>query len=184
MTLAPPISVGDTLASRYRLDAPLGRGAMGEVFRGHDLELRRDVAVKILAAVEIAEESRLLNEARAAAALNHPGLVAIYDVGRHGHTPFLVMELVHGGDLRARTPRDLDGIARMAIQLLAALEHAHQHGVVHRDLKPANVLVTDSGTLPQYKLTDFGLALSRASSRVTHQGLIVGTAAYLAPEQA
>lgn len=184
MTLAPPISVGDTLASRYRLDAPLGRGAMGEVFRGHDLELRRDVAVKILAAVEIAEESRLMNEARAAAALNHPGLVAIYDVGRHGTAPFLVMELVHGADLRARSPRDLDGIARMALQLLAALEHAHQHGVVHRDLKPANVLVADSGTMPQYKLTDFGLALSRASSRVTHQGLIVGTAAYLAPEQA
>ncbi|MEP6570739.1 MAG: AAA family ATPase [Acidobacteriota bacterium] len=186
---------GLVLRGRYRLDSELGRGAMGIVFRATDLELLRPVAVKILAeklggsteGQEAGTDSdlrgRFMREARAAAALNHPNIVAIYDVGEDHGFPFFVMELVEGPNLGQTRPRDLQQVVDFACQICAALEHAHTNKIVHRDLKPANVLL--SGAPPTVaKLADLGLALPARGSRISHAGTIVGTAAYMAPEQA
>jgi len=201
---------GLVLRERYRLDSEIGRGAMGIVFRATDLELLRPVAVKILAeklsgsrttqAVAAATEaggtpavpaatgasdqrSRFMREARAAAALNHPHIVGVYDVGEDHGFPFFVMELVDGPNLGQTPPHDLQQVVEFACQICAALEHAHANNIVHRDLKPANVLL--SGVPPNFaKLADLGLALPASGSRISHAGTIVGTAAYMAPEQA
>jgi tetratricopeptide (TPR) repeat protein len=186
MTVADPIPVGTTLRERYRLDSTLGRGAWGVVYRAHDQELNRDVAVKVLSAQALDAENRerMLHEARASAALNHPHIVALYDVGEFEGAPFLVQELVEGTSLRQRPPRDLAEAVAIARQLCDALEHAHARGVVHRDLKPENVLVSDGGDGVVVKLTDLGIARTRHTTRMTAEGQIVGTASYLAPEQA
>ena len=123
---------------------------------------------------------RFLREARAVAALNHPNIVAIYDVGEDHGFPFFVMELVNGPNLGQTPPHDLEQVIEFACQICAALEHAHTNKIVHRDLKPANVLL--SGVT--VKLADLGLALPAKGSRISHAGTIVGTAAYMAPEQA
>ena len=127
--------------------------------------------------------SRFLREARAAAALNHPNIVAIYDVGEDQGFPFLVMEMVDGPSLGQAPPQNLPQLIEFAGQICAALEHAHAHKIVHRDLKPANVLLS-GGSLKTAKLADLGLALPAHGSRISHAGTIVGTAAYMAPEQA
>jgi tetratricopeptide (TPR) repeat protein len=192
------------LRQRYRLDSEIGRGAMGMVFRATDLELLRPVAVKILAErmggsspERVTSQgpgtpekgsiddlrSRFLREARAAAALNHPHIVAVYDVGEDHGFPFFVMELVDGPNLGQMPPQDLPQVIEFACQICAALDHAHVNKIVHRDLKPANVLL--SGSPPRVaKLADLGLALPAHGSRISHAGTIVGTAAYMAPEQA
>jgi WD40 repeat protein/DNA-binding SARP family transcriptional activator len=178
---APPeLATGGVIHERYRLDAELGRGGMGVVYRAHDLLLERDVAVKLLSASLLGSEARvrLLHEARAAAQLNHPNIAAVYDVGEQEHIPYIVMELVQGETLYQRRPGSLDEIYSVTRQICAALEHAHTHGVIHRDLKPENVVITPEGTA---KLMDFGLARS-VVSRLTGQGTIAGTAFYLAPE--
>ena len=223
---------GLVLRGRYRLDSELGRGAMGVVFRATDLELLRPVAVKILAerltkeAQEATTEgrrigeaanrrtgreetsegrSRFLREARAAAALNHPHIVAVYDVGEDHGFPFFVMELVDGPNLGQTPSYDLSQVVELACQICAALEHAHSNNIVHRDLKPANVLLSGGSgksksqvsdlksqisdlksqrSEPNVKLADLGLALPARGSRISHAGTIVGTAAYMAPEQA
>jgi len=127
--------------------------------------------------------SRFMREARAAAALNHPHIVAVYDVGEDQGFPFFVMELVDGPNLGQTPPHDLQQVIEFACQICAALEHAHVNKIVHRDLKPANVLL--SGVPPSVaKLADLGLALPARGSRISHAGTIVGTAAYMAPEQA
>jgi predicted ATPase len=129
------------------------------------------------------QRSRFMREARAAAALNHPHIVAVYDVGEDRGFPFFVMELVDGPNLGQMPPRDLQQLVEFACQICAALEHAHVNRIVHRDLKPANVLL--SGEPPTVaKLADLGLALPAHGSRISHAGTIVGTAAYMAPEQA
>jgi ABC-type oligopeptide transport system substrate-binding subunit len=170
------------LNDRYRLDAEIGRGGMGVVHRGHDLLLDRDVAVKVLPADKLGAEgrARLLEEAQAAAKLNHPNVVAVYDAGENTQVSFIVTELVEGESLHACRPESLDEILAIARQVCAALEHAHAQGIVHRDLKPENVILTQEGTA---KLTDLGLARPVAS-RVTSEGAIVGTVFYLAPELA
>jgi non-specific serine/threonine protein kinase len=182
------------LQNRYRLEAELGRGGMGTVYRAHDILLDRDVAVKLLGVSNLSSESRarLLREARAAARLNHPNIVLIHDAGEADLThlplssvgdlaaPYIVMELVEGESLFERKPRSLDEIIAVTQQVCAALEHAHAHGIVHRDLKPENVLITPDGVV---KLMDFGLARSGAS-RLSSEGAIIGTVFYLAPEQA
>ena len=127
--------------------------------------------------------SRFLREARAAAALNHPHIVAVYDMGEDHGFPFFVMELVDGPNLGQTPPHDLQQVIEFACQICAALEHAHTNSIVHRDLKPANVLL--SGVPPSVaKLADLGLALPARGSRISRVGTIVGTAAYMAPEQA
>ena len=174
--------IGATLQNRYRLDAELGRGGMGVVYRAHDTLLDRNVAVKVLSDAKLGSEgrARLLREAQSAAHLDHPNIVSVHDAGEADGVPFIVMQLVEGDSLHDRPPREIDAIVSVARQLCAALEHAHAHGIVHRDLKPENVLITPGDTA---KLMDFGLARSTAS-RLTQEGTLVGTVFYLAPEQA
>jgi serine/threonine-protein kinase len=177
------------LAGRYRVDELVARGGMSEVYRGHDIRLDRRVAVKVLAgrlAADGAAVRRMEREARAVASLQHPNVVGVYDHGEEADgTPFLVMEWIDGRSLKdvvAGGPLPEDEARRITLQLLAALDHAHEHGIVHRDIKPQNVLITPEGTA---KLTDFGIARSLdATAGLTMAGQIIGTAAYLSPEQA
>jgi serine/threonine-protein kinase len=183
-TAAP--APGTILRKRYRLETELGRGGMGTVFRATDLELRREVAVKILSATSQTSDGRerLVREARAAAALNHPHIVTIHDVGEAAGFPFLVMELVQGPRLSQARPTDLARVVAIAAQICDALEHAHNNNIVHRDLKPDNVLLSSIGDSGSVKLADLGLALPAYDARISRAGVIVGTASYMAPEQA
>lgn len=175
--------IGATLQNRYRIDAKLGQGGMGVVYRAHDTLLDRDVAVKALSDANLSAEgrARLLREAQAAARLSHPNVVGVFDAGQADDVFFIVMELVEGETLYSRYPLPLDTCLTVARELCAALGHAHAHGIIHRDLKPENVIITPDNTA---KLMDFGLAWSAAASRLTAEGAIVGTVFYLAPEQA
>ncbi len=183
---APRVATGTVLAQRYKLNAELGRGGMGIVFRATDQKLKREVAVKVLpAASSPALRERLIHEARAAAALNHPGIVAVHDVGDHAGIPFFVMELVQGVSLHEARPTELAEIVRIACKICDALEHAHAAGIVHRDLKPENVLLAGSKETRSVKLADLGVAArADGSRRITDSGAIVGTVWYIAPEQA
>ncbi len=177
---------GTILRERYRLDSELGRGGMGTVYRATDLELQREVAVKVLSAAYQNSDARerLIREARAAAALNHPHIVTIHDVGEYSGFPFLVMELVSGPRLSQARPNDFSRVVAIATQICDALEHAHNNEIVHRDLKPDNVLLSGTGDITNVKLADLGLALPAYAARISRAGIIVGTAAYMAPEQA
>jgi len=176
------VTVPALINQRYRLMDEIGQGGMGIVYRAQDLILEREVAVKILSETTLGSEGRvrLLHEAQAAAKLNHPNVITVYDAGETEKTPFIVMELLDSVSLADLQPTDLGVILTIAIQICAALEHAHNHGIIHRDLKPENVLVSADGTA---KLMDFGLARS-VVSRLTTEGTIVGTVFYLSPEQA
>jgi tetratricopeptide (TPR) repeat protein len=176
------------LNERYRLLAELGQGGMGTVYSAHDNLLDRDVAVKVLSEAGLGQQARarLLAEAKAAARLNHPNIVSVYDAGEAGEQPFIVMELVEGQTLDQWPTRKLHDILAIARQICVALEHAHGHGIVHRDLKPENVSVSRGprpGSVGRVKLMDFGLAHS-LSSRAKAEGALLGTVFYLAPEQA
>jgi len=176
------VQLGTCINGRYRLDAELGRGGMGLVYRATDTVLDRPVAVKVLSASALGTpgRARLLHEARAAAQLNHPNIVKVYDAGEDEGLAFVVMELLVGEPLNSRQPPPLEALLPILRQVCSALEHAHGHGIVHRDLKPENILVAADG---HATLTDFGLARSR-SARITTDGSILGTVFYLAPEQA
>ena len=178
---------GRVLAGRYRLLAPIGAGASGRVYVADDVRLRRRVAVKVLHAA-LAEDAgfirRFRAEARVAASLNHPNVMAVYDWGEDD-VPFMVLELLTGGSLRSL----LDSGARLTPsqatyvggQVASALEYAHGRGVVHRDIKPANLLFDEHGTV---RVADFGLARALAEASWTEpSGAVVGTARYAAPEQ-
>ena len=175
-----PLSFGDKLGP-YEILAPIGKGGMGEVYRAHDARLNRDVAIKVSGA-QFSE--RFEREAKAIAALNHPNICQIYDVGPN----YLVMELIEGSPLQG--PQPVDQVLKLATQICDALDAAHQKSITHRDPKPSNILVTKSGV----KLLDFGLAKmvlgstaandSTITSPLTIQGEILGTAAYMSPEQA
>jgi len=162
----------------YELISPIGAGGMGEVWKARDTRLDRTVAVKRLTG---RHSARFEQEARAIAALNHPNICQLYDVG----PDYLVLEYVQGQPLKGPLPPD--EAVRLAIQIASALEEAHGHGILHRDLKPANVMVTAKGSV---KLLDFGLAKlthdssDRVDATKTIEGTILGTAAYMAPEQA
>ncbi len=178
--------IGQTLQDRYRLDTAAGQGGMGTVYRAHDLLLDRPVAVKVLNASHLGTQgrNRLLQEARAAARLNHPNIVGIYDAGEAAGVSYIVMELVAGRSLYEAWPLPPAQMLEVARQVCAALEHAHTHGIVHRDLKLENILIMaggDEAAPPIVKLTDFGLARSLAS-RLTQDGGLIGTVFYLAPE--
>src|SRR5215813_10592259 len=178
-------SSGDVLRGRYRLDSLIGRGGMGVVYRATDLELHRRVAVKVISenSSDDARE-RLLREARAAAALNHPHIISVFDVGEANGMPFFVMEFVNGPSLSKAPPADLSRVVEVAVQICDALDHAHANSIVHRDLKPDNVLLSAVGQTGSVKLADLGLALPGYGTRISRAGVIVGTAAYMAPEQA
>ncbi|HSB89737.1 MAG TPA: protein kinase [Anaerolineales bacterium] len=172
----------DLLAGRYRIGEELGRGGMGTVSRAHDTVLDRPVAIKTLSKHSLGDEARkrLLDEARAAARLNHPNIVSLYDAGEANGDAYIVMELVEGRSLHDQRPDSLQGVIDVARQVCQALAHAHAHGIVHRDLKPENVIVAADGRV---KLLDFGLARP-ITARLSTEGGISGTVFYLAPEQA
>ncbi len=176
-----------TLSGRYQLGEVIGRGGMADVHRGHDLVLDRPIAVKILRTVHASEEdrARFASEARVLATLNHPGLVTLLDADTSADDhPYLVTELIAGRDLAkccGGSPMDPQRVAVIGAQLADTLAHAHASGVIHRDLKPANVLVAEGD---RALLADFGVArLLGDDVRLTATGMIIGTAAYLAPEQ-
>ncbi len=175
-----PLTAGARLGP-YEIVASLGAGGMGEVYRARDTRLRRDVALKVLPesfATDPARRRRFEQEAHAVAALNQPHICQIYDVG----PDYLVLELVEGYDLRGPQPEA--HAAQIALQIAGALETAHARGILHRDLKPSNVLVTADGVA---KLLDFGIAKldgGRRDVTMTADGTVLGTAAYMSPEQA
>jgi serine/threonine-protein kinase len=182
--MTTPHPLPSTVAGRYRPIARLGSGGMGTVWEAVDDRLRRPVALKVASTADdgLAERSRA--EARALAAVHHPNVVSVLDAGIYEGRAFVVTELVRGPSLRtlmAAGPMDPDRVARLGQQLASALACAHEHGVVHRDLTPANVLVDDESG--EAKLIDFGIAMSEHAVGLTATGLVVGTPAYLAPEQ-
>jgi len=186
------------LANRYELGDLIGRGGMAEVFEALDTRLNRTVAIKILRddlARDPAFIARFRREAQAAAALNHPTIVAVYDTGEdiHGegksatNVPYIVMEYVSGTTLRdiVKSGRKLatERTLRISIGVLDALAYSHSHGIIHRDIKPANIMITKNGDI---KVMDFGIARALADTRATMTGgsTVLGTAHYLSPEQA
>jgi eukaryotic-like serine/threonine-protein kinase len=183
-----PARASTIVLDRYRLTRRLGAGAFGTVWAARDERLDRDVAVKIVPRERVLG-GRFEREARAAARLSHPAIVTLYEAAIDDEGAYLVSELVDGATLAelldAGRLSDQDIVA-LAIALCDALEHAHAHGVVHRDVKPSNVLVPDRPTAAAYpaKLTDFGVALVVGGDSLTRTGDVLGTAAYMAPEQA
>ena len=185
-----------TVAGRYRLLEHLGAGGMGSVWRADDLLLARQVAVKELtlpAHLDDAERevlrARMRREARAAARLDHPSALTVFDVVEEDGRPWLVMELVEAGtladDIRARGPLPPERTATVGLALLGALEAAHARGILHRDVKPSNVLVTSSDAVGPGRvvLTDFGIATTEGDPTVTATGELVGSPSFMAPER-
>jgi serine/threonine protein kinase len=188
--------IGSVIAERYRLDGELGDGGSATVYRATDLQLGREVAVKLLRKTNMIPEIavRFEREARVGAALGHPHVVQTLDFGRTEGTLFLVTQIVEGGDLHrfhaANAPLPIDTIVAIGAQIAQALTAAHAIGLVHRDLKPDNVLVDrdHQGTAPYVRVADFGLAFIDEShdprqGRLTTDGMVSGTPSYMAPEQ-
>ena len=176
------------LAGRYRLEGVLGQGGMAIVYRAEDTALGRPVAVKVLREQFSADPEfleRFRREARAAASLSHPNIVAVFDVGRDGATNFIVMEYVEGEDLKNVIRREgalpPARLVNLGCQLAAALEYAHRRNLVHRDIKSHNVLVTPDD---QLKVGDFGIAVALGARSITQAGMVIGSVHYMAPEQA
>jgi serine/threonine protein kinase len=194
------MTIGGRLG-RYEIVASLGAGGMGEVYRALDPQLKRPVAIKILPSLVAADADRIARfqrEAEILASLNHPHIATVYGLEDTAGVKALVMELVEGDDLSQRIARGmaLEDVLPIARQIAEALEAAHDQGIIHRDLKPANIKVRADGMV---KVLDFGLAKALAPSRLsaeakalstvtspvmTEVGLILGTAAYMSPEQA
>jgi serine/threonine-protein kinase len=179
--------VGAVLDGRYRVEAMIATGGMSAVYRGLDLRLDRPVALKVMESRYAGDNqflTRFQREARAVARLKDPGLVAVYDQGIDGQHPFLVMELIEGGTLREllreRGPMPPHAVAAVLRPVLGGLAVAHRAGLVHRDIKPENVLISDDGDV---KIADFGLVRAVAEAKITSTSVILGTAAYLSPEQ-
>jgi serine/threonine-protein kinase len=180
--------IESSVDGRYQVIARVASGGMGEVYRAQDAVLGRDVALKVLHpqfANDRGFVDRFRREARAAAVLNHPNIVGVYDWGLTNGTYFMVMEFVRGHNLRSlllhQQRLEPAQVVEVTLPVLAALDHAHGHGIVHRDVKPENILIADDGTV---KVADFGLARAFADSHVSQaEGTVTGTVQYLAPEQ-
>ena len=193
------MSLIGTTVGQYRIDSEAGRGGMGVVYRATDTQLGRTVAIKVLRPDAVADadrKKRFIQEAKSASALNHPGIVTVYQIGAEGPTDFIAMEFVAGRSLDSvvgKRPLPAPEVVRYGAQIADALAAAHLAGLVHRDLKPANVMITEKG---QIKLLDFGVAklverveagpTDATSTRApdTQHGAVVGTLAYMSPEQA
>ena len=185
--------VGETLAGKYKLEALLGAGAMGAVYRATNVAIGRAVAIKVLRPehgknAEIVE--RFLREARAANIVRHPNVVDVLDIGRDdAGSPFIVQELLEGEDLSAYVARSgrvpVPSALDLLLPVVEAVEFAHARGVVHRDLKPENIFLAKQGSKLVPKLLDFGISRIQESSeaRLTTAGESIGTPAYMSPEQ-
>ena len=200
--LGDPLTIGHAALSPgsilgpYRVEALLGAGGMGEVYKAHDTRLKRDVAIKVLPPGVSADPDRLARferEAHAAAALNHPNICAVFDIGMHDGAPFIVSELLEGETLRqvcAAGPLTLRRALEYAVPIARGLAAAHGKGIVHRDLKPENVFITTEGRV---KILDFGLAKLMTAladephlatrDPLTEVGIVLGTIGYMSPEQ-
>ena len=173
----------DMIGGRYRLDKQLGAGAMAEVWLAVDTQLGREVAVKLLRGD--ADPARFEREARAVASLSHPNIARLYDYGEADGRPYMVFEHLPGGTLEDRlqtaTPLADAETERIAAEVADGLAHAHEHDLVHRDLKPANIVFDGEG---RAKISDFGIARVTGADTLTEAGTLIGTAAYMSPEQA
>jgi len=196
----PQLSKGTSLANRYEIKGELGKGGMGEVYLAEDMNLKRQVAIKVLSQPYALDEERLARferEARLLASLNHPNIATIHGLEKSGGQQFLVMELVKGETLRERISRGslpVEEVLEICKQIAEGLESAHEKGIIHRDLKPANVKVTPEGKV---KILDFGIAKAfqdqsddsdplkppAMTGEMTQPGVILGTLAYMSPEQ-
>jgi eukaryotic-like serine/threonine-protein kinase len=175
------IGTDTILQSRYRIDSLIDRGGMADVYRGRDVRLERDVAVKVLREVE--HERRFAAEARTLARLQHPNLVRLLDAGTDNGDAFLVLELLDGATVRELLgdgPLAPDRVARIGADTTAALDYIHRRGIVHRDVKPSNLMLDEYGSI---RLADFGIARLLGATRITGSHQAIGTMAYIAPEQ-
>ncbi len=190
-SIASQLVPGEMVA-HYRVESKLGEGGMGAVYRAYDTRLRREVALKVLATGHLGDpegQQRLMREARAACALNHPNIVTVHEIGSEGSVDFIAMEFVEGKSLKEVIPAKglpLEKVLEYSVQIASGLAKAHAAGIIHRDLKPGNIMVTSDGVV---KLLDFGLArrVRRAESEtasLTTEAGIAGTPAYMSPEQA
>ena len=192
VALQPGMRLGD-----YEIQKLIGSGGMGEVYRAHDSRLGRDVAIKVLPSFVSSDAERLRRfeqEARAAAALNHPNILAVHQMGTYKGAPYLISELLEGGTLRdqlVRGPLPIRKVIDYGVQIARGLAAAHEKGIVHRDLKPENLFVTKDGRV---KILDFGLAKLVRSRKLapdstltieteTEPGVVMGTVGYMSPEQ-
>ncbi len=174
---------------RYEIQAELGRGAMGVVYRAHDPLLSRTVAIKTIN-MDLEQdgmeeyEARFYQEAKAAGGLNHPNIVIVYDIGKTGNLAYMAMEYIDGVELRTMLsqgqPLPVSQALDVSAQVAEGLAYAHEHHVVHRDVKPANILITPNG---RAKIADFGIARMRSAETQTQTGVILGSPKYLSPEQ-
>lgn len=176
------------MGGRYEIIEKIGVGGMAIVYKAKDLLLNRVVTIKVLRDQFASDEDfvrRFRREAQSAASLSHPNIVSIYDVGKDGDTEYIVMEYVEGQNLkeliRNYAPLSSEQSIHLALQIAAAIRHAHDHHIIHRDIKPHNILVTADG---RAKVTDFGIARAVSAATMTHTGDIVGSVHYLSPEQA
>ena len=180
--------IGRELGGRYEILTRIGGGGMALVYKAHDLLLSRNVAVKVLRQQFVHDEEfirRFRREAQSAAALSHPNVVSIYDVGQEDDVHFIVMEYIEGHNLNEiiqdRAPLQAEEAVRVAAQIADALDHAHQNHIIHRDIKPHNILIGRNGRV---KVTDFGIARAVTSSTITQTGSVIGSVHYFSPEHA
>ncbi len=174
--------IGRKLRNRYEIREHLGDGSTATVYKAHDERLGREVAIKLLLPhVRETTRKRFFQEANAAAQLNHPNIMALYDIDEEDERHFLVTEYVDGLTLTSYIPASAEMVVNLGVQIARALHYAHEREIIHRDIKPANIKVTTSGMI---KIMDLGLALPREAKRVTAHGMVIGTPAYLSPEQA
>ncbi|MCE7875415.1 tetratricopeptide repeat protein, partial [bacterium CPR1] len=182
------MSVSATIG-RYHIMQELGRGGMGVVYKGHDPLLNRHVAIKILSQQLVGNpdsKERFIREAQAAARLNHPNIIGIYDINEQDGIYYLVMEFINGSSLdvilrERRGPMGVQEALEVFVPMAQALDYAHQHGIVHRDVKPGNIMVTEDRKV---KVADFGIAWVGASQTLTQPGQVLGSCFYFSPEQA
>ncbi|KRE39777.1 Stk1 family PASTA domain-containing Ser/Thr kinase [Paenibacillus sp. Soil522] len=180
--------IGQDLGGRYEILTRIGGGGMALVYKAHDVLLNRKVAVKVLRQQFVHDEEfirRFRREAQSAAALSHPNVVSIYDVGQEEDTHYIVMEYIEGHNLneiiKESAPLQTDESVRIAMQIADALDHAHQNHIIHRDIKPHNILIGKNGRV---KVTDFGIARAVTSSTITQTGSLIGSVHYFSPEHA
>ena len=181
--------INTRLANRYEILGELGRGGMGVVYRARDPVLNREVAVKLISSTDLTTEleERFQREAQVVGQMDHPAIVPIHDLGRHEGSLFFVMPVVGGTNLSRLLLAQtlcLGDVVDIGIQVADALDYSHSRGVVHRDIKPANIMIArEEGAAVRVRVMDFGLAHTASESRLTKTGTLVGTVAYLSPEQ-